>query len=298
LSAASETRHNIYNKEGYDIQEKNLIDLKRLAVNIRLETVKQFKARGFGHVGGSLSVADMLAVLYGAAMRYDPKNPSWEDRDYLILSKGHAGPALYSALALKGFFPVDWLATLNQPGTRLPSHSDRKLTPGVDMTTGSLGQGLSVACGVALALKSNGKPNKVYVILGDGECNEGQVWEAALFAAHHKLDKLIVLVDYNSKQLDGTLDEVLELGDLAAKFREFGFSVQTVNGNDVEEVLPAVEHARGESNKPSLIVCKTIKGAGLRSVEETEKNHHLTVDEEFADRSIEELKQCLRGMSL
>ena len=266
----------------------NSENLKNFALQIRLNTMTQFKARGFGHIGGAFSIAEVLAVLYGNVMKIDPTNPHWKERDYLVLSKGHAGPALYATLALKGFFPQEWLTTLNQPGTRLPSHADRNLTPGVDVTTGSLGQGLSVAAGIALSLKSDDKTNKVYCIVGDGECNEGQIWEAAMFAAHHKLP-LIVYVDYNKKQLDGNLKEVLDLGNIGEKFKSFGFSVTTVKGNDADAVLEATLNAR--NNTPSLIVLDTIKGAGVKFVEELDKNHHLQMDSEFIDRVINELKK-------
>ena len=264
--------------------------VKEFAHRIRLELLKELGARGFGHIGGSLSIVDVLAVLYSGEMNIDPKRPDWDDRDKLVMSKGHAGPALYAALALKGYFPLEWLATLNQPGTRLPSHCDRRLTPGVDMTTGSLGQGGSIAIGLAMAQKMNGKSSRVYLITGDGELNEGQIWEAAMFAPQHKLDNLTWMVDYNKKQLDGTTEEVLDLGDVGAKFREFGWHVQVINGNDVEAVAAALELARRETGKPSCIVLNTIKGAGVPCVECIALNHHIVVDETFVAQAVAELE--------
>ncbi|MCD7743532.1 MAG: transketolase, partial [Oscillospiraceae bacterium] len=181
-------------------------EIKRFAVQIRMEIVKMISRLSAGHLGGALSIADALAVLYSGQLRHDPKNPHWSERDWLVLSKGHCGPALYATLALRGFFPMEMLETLNAPHTNLPSHCDRLRTPGIDMTTGSLGQGASTAAGVAVGLKMDGAPNKVFVIFGDGEIQEGQVWEMAMFAASKHLDNLIALVDYNKLQIDGRTD--------------------------------------------------------------------------------------------
>ena len=189
---------------------ENYNEIKKLAKDIRLSMLKMLLNLGFGHFGGSLSVVETLAVLYGAVMKIDPKNPNWEGRDYMVLSKGHAGPALYAALAIKGYFPKEELMTLNVNGTHLPSHPDRLLTKGVDATTGSLGQGVSLATGIAMAEKLSGKDNRVFTILGDGELNEGQCWEAFQFIAHHNLNNLTVFVDYNKLQLDGTLEEIID----------------------------------------------------------------------------------------
>jgi len=185
--------------------------LERFATEIRLETMKELTHLGFGHVGGDLSVIETLAVLYGEVMRIDPKNPRWSDRDWLVVSKGHAGPAVYATLALTGYFPLEELLTLNQGGTRLPSHCDRNKTIGIDMTTGSLGQGVSSAIGIALGNRLDQRENYTYLMIGDGVCDEGQVWEGALFAAHHKLDHLIAFVDANKKQLDGYTKDINDL---------------------------------------------------------------------------------------
>jgi len=254
---------------------KTLCEVKALAAQIRLETLKELDHLGFGHVGGAMSIVETLAVLYGAEMKYDPKNPNWADRDYYVMSKGHAGPALYATLAIKGFFPMDWLNTLNQGGTNLPSHCDRNKTPGIDMTTGSLGQGVSAAVGIAKAVKMDKADNYVYLMVGDGEINEGQVWEGCMFAAHHKLDNLVMFVDYNKQQLDGNTKDVLDMGDLVEKFSSFGFNTVMVNGHDVEAIYDAIEAAKAQSGKPTCIVLDTIKGYGCSCAEGVVPNHHV-----------------------
>ncbi len=270
-------------------------ELKKLALDIRVEQMKCFAKRGFGHVGGALSAPDCIAALYGKLMRYDASNPKWEKRDRLVCSKGHAGPALYATLAMKGFFPMDWLQTLNVPGTNLPSHCDMQKTPGIDMTTGSLGQGASLAAGMATALKIDGSDSTVYLIVGDGECNEGQVWEMALFAAAKNLDNLVAFIDYNHKQLDGTTEEILEMGDIRAKFETFGWKAVSVDGNDPDAIAQVVESSRCEG-KPLAVVLNTIKGAGVSAVEEMEFNHHIVVNEEFANNALAELEEKRKGL--
>ncbi len=238
-------------------------DLKIFAKQIQIETVKCIASIGKGHLGGSLSIADVLAVLYGRYLQCNPEDPQWALRDYLVLSKGHAGPALYAVLALKGFFDKKLLLTLNRPHTTLPSHVDRLRTPGVDMTCGSLGQGASVAAGMALALKLDSKPNTVYLIMGDGEQNEGQIWEAALFAAAKNLKNLIAFVDRNHFQLDAPTEQICPLGDVAAKYEQFGWYAQTVNGRDPAAISAAIDAAKKkEDERPSVIVLDTIKGDG------------------------------------
>ena len=198
------------------MEEAKIRELKAFAVRIRMAAVEAIHAIGSGHIGGALSIADVLAVLYGGEMRIDPANPKWPERDKLVCSKGHAGPAVYGTLALKGYFPYEALKTLNRPGTNLPSHCDRNKTPGVDMTTGSLGQGTSLACGMALGDKLRGRDSRVFLIVGDGESNEGQVWEAIAFAAAKKLDNLVLLLDWNKRQLDGWTENVYPMGDYVA----------------------------------------------------------------------------------
>lgn len=246
-------------------------ELRVFAEQIRLETLKIIGARGFGHVGGSMSLAETMAVVYGAYMNIDPKNPRWEDRDWFVLSKGHAGPVMYATLGLKGYYPVSDAYQLNQPGTIFPSHTDRNKTPGVDLTTGSLGQGIGEAVGAALGLKAQGKNSRVYVAVGDGECDEGAVWEAAQFAVHYKLDNLICFVDDNKLQLDGAVDQVMSHGKgIAAKFDAFGWNVITLaDGNDVEQIYDAVDQALKVKNVPTCIVLNTIKGKGATFAEST-----------------------------
>lgn len=243
-------------------------ELRKLALEIRIGIVEQIQARGFGHIGGSLSLADALAVLYGAVMRYDSQNPRWPDRDKLVCSKGHAGPAVYAALAVRGFFPYEDLKTLNQPGTYLPSHCDRNKTPGVDMTTGSLGQGTSLAVGMALGDRLKGRDSRTYLLVGDGESDEGQVWEAAMFAAHRGLDNLVAIVDRNHLQIDGDTADVCDPGDVGAKFAAFGWSVREVDGHDIPALVEALRAAKAERvGKPCVLVAHTVKGKGVSFME-------------------------------
>lgn len=254
-------------------------ELERFAKEIRFNLLETLNHLGFGHYGGSLSIVETLAVLYGEVMPMTPEEHARKDRDYFILSKGHAGPALYSTLYLKGFFGKDFLHSLNQNGTKLPSHPDRNLTPGVDMTTGSLGQGMSVATGVAYSQQMEKKGFYTYTIVGDGELNEGQVWEAAQFAAHRKLSNLIVFVDDNKKQLDGSTCEISNPQDFVAKFKAFGFEVLRVDGSDIAAIYQAIEDCKlSESDKPKCIVLDTIKGQGVAELENMASNHHIRPD--------------------
>ena len=269
-------------------------ELQKLALEIRIGIVEEIQARGFGHIGGSLSLADALAVLYGAVMRYDSQNPKWPDRDKLVCSKGHAGPGVYATLAVKGFFPYEDLKTLNQPGTYLPSHCDKNQTPGVDMTTGSLGQGTSAAVGIALGDRLKGRDSRTYLLVGDGESDEGQVWEAAMFTAAKKITNLIWLVDDNKKQLDGYTQDVLPIFDLEAKFAAFGFDARRVDGNDIAQVYDALTAPIGD--KPRAIILDTVKGKGIREVEETMGNHSMTVAADVCDKWLAGLRGELAGL--
>ena len=269
-------------------------ELQKLALEIRIGIVEEIQARGFGHIGGSLSLADALAVLYGAVMRYDSQNPKWPDRDKLVCSKGHAGPGVYATLAVKGFFPYEDLKTLNQPGTYLPSHCDKNKTPGVDMTTGSLGQGTSAAVGIALGDRLKGRDSRTYLLVGDGESDEGQVWEAAMFTAAKKITNLIWLVDDNKKQLDGYTQAVLPIFDLEAKFAAFGFDARRVDGNDIAQVYDALTAPIGD--KPRAIILDTVKGKGIREVEETMGNHSMTVAADVCDKWLAGLRGELAGL--
>ena len=259
------------------------------AKEIRKHTLFAIGNLGVGHIGGALSIVELLALLYGKTMRIDPQNPTWEDRDLLVLSKGHAGPALYATLALKGFFPIEELQTLNHGGTNLPSHCDRTRTVGIDMTTGSLGQGLSAACGLAYGGKLDGKKVFVYAIIGDGESQEGQNWEAALFAAHNKLDNLIAFTDYNKMQIDGTTDEIMSLGDIEAKWKAFGWHTQRCDGHDLDAMDKAIERAQAQTGQPSMIILDTVKGKGAFFCEGDVGNHNMAFTLETATRAIAEL---------
>lgn len=274
----------------------NLNEVQRYATEIRVETLKALTNLGFGHYGGSMSVVETLAVLYGAVMNIDPAEPEWEARDNFVLSKGHAGPALYSALALKGYFPREELATLNQNGTHFPSHPDRLLTRGVDATTGSLGQGVSIATGMALAHRLAGRKNRVFCILGDGELNEGQCWEAFQFIAHHNLNNLTLFIDYNKQQLDGTLDEVIKPFDLKAKFSAFGFDVVSVKGDDIAAIYDVVVPVRTCEQRPRVVILDSIKGQGVPYIEQLSNSHHLRLTAEIKAemlKSIETLEASL-----
>lgn len=259
--------------------KSSLAQLEQFRDEIRLLTLKELEHRGFGHYGGSLSIVETLAVLYGEVMNYDPTNPTWDGRDYFILSKGHAGPALYAALSLKGFFPQEMLYTLNANGTHLPSHPDRNLTPGIDMTTGSLGQGISVAAGVALSHKLSNKDNYTYTIVGDGELNEGQCWEAFMFAAHHKLHNLIVFIDNNKKQLDGPTESIINPFDFEEKCKSFGFYTRKVNGACLESIYNAIKLGQAQTDKPVAIILDTVKGQGVPYIENIDANHHIRPSE-------------------
>lgn len=270
---------------------------KKLALEIRIETLNMLSKHGFGHVGGSLSVADAIAVLYGSQMKYDPKNPKWDGRDYFVLSKGHCGPALYSALAIEGFFPREELLTINNVGTRLPSHADKNLTPGIDMTTGSLGQGVSCALGMAMALKLQGKPNMVYSIIGDGEAQEGQVWETMLIAPNKGVKNFIVLLDNNRQQLDDFTDKISSLGDVRKKAEDFGWYALDVDGHDVAAIDDAIEACKA-SDKPGFINMHTIKGKGWPAKEAVNGNHAFR-GAAFAgvDEVIENLRRELAALN-
>lgn len=279
------------------LSQKELNQLEKFATEIRLETLKEIKNLGFGHIGGAMSIVEALAVLYGKVMRINPKEPKWEDRDWLVVSKGHAGPAVYATLALKAYFPMEELMTLNKPKTNLPSHCDRNKTIGIDMTTGSLGQGMSTAIGIALGNRLDERDNYTYLILGDGECDEGQIWEGALFAHHHKLDNLIAFIDDNKKQLDGYTKDINDLGDIGQKFASFGWHTQDVNGSDVAKIYESIEKAREVKGQPSVIILDTIKGQGLKFVEETMANHHMRfsdVEHKAAERCVIKLENKLK----
>jgi transketolase len=271
--------------------DKETLDfLKTKALEIRKLTIEEIGTLGTGHIGGAMSIVDLLALLYFHKMKVDPANPTMKDRDQLIVSKGHAGPAVYASLSLKGYFPKDWLLTLNKGGTKLPSHCDRNLTPGIDMTTGSLGQGFSAALGIALGLRMDKIPAKVYTIIGDGESNEGQVWESALFAGAHKLSNLIAFTDFNKQQLDGYVKDILDLGDLPAKWAAFGWFTQRVDGHDIAALDEAINKAISQTDKPSMIIMDTLKGKGCSFAEGVVNNHSMAFNMDKAKEAIAALE--------
>ena len=263
--------------------------LEQQAKTIRKLTLDAIGTLGVGHIGGSLSIADILAVLYFDQMKIDPANPGLPTRDRFVLSKGHGGPAVYAALALKGYFGLDMLKTLNQPNTNLPSHTDKNKTPGIDMTTGSLGQGFSVAVGMALAVQMDDAPFHVYAIISDGESQEGQIWEAAMFAGNRKLDHLIAFTDYNKMQIDGDIKTFNDVSPLDKKWEAFNWHVQVVDGHDVMALVDAIEIAKKTKGRASMIIMNTIKGKGAFFCEGDPASHNLAVTMEMAREAIERL---------
>ena len=246
-----------------------MTELERRANDMRADIVRMIAEAGSGHPGGSLSCADILAALYfGGVLEHDPENPEWEGRDRFILAKGHAAPALYAALAQAGYIPREELATLRKLGSRLQGHPDSNQVPGVEVSTGSLGQGLSIAAGAAAGLRLDGAPQTVFALLGDGECQEGQVWEAAMFAAHRKLDNLVAIVDRNGLQIDGRTCDVCDPGDLGAKFAAFGWDVDEVDGHDLDALVAVLGAAKaGRRGRPHAVIARTVKGKGVPFME-------------------------------
>ncbi len=249
--------------------------LREKAREIRELTIREIGQLSVGHIGGAVDLAELLAVLYYHEMNIDPDNPAMRERDRFILSKGHGGPALYSVLAMKGYIDMAELDTLNRPGTNLPSHCDMNRTRGVDMTTGSLGQGFSCAVGMAIAARMDGLPSYIYTCIGDGESQEGQIWEAAMLAASHRLDNLIAFTDYNKMQIDGYVEQINGLHPLDKKWEAFGWHVQSVNGHDVEQIVYAIENAKKIKNLPSMILLNTIKGKGCSFCENMLSSHSV-----------------------
>ena len=269
----------------------DIMQLQQQAKEVRRAIIRTIGSFGMGHLGGSLSAADIVTLLYFDAMRIDPKHPDKLGRDRLVLSKGHSGPVLYAALALRGYFPIDLLDTLNRPGTKLPSHCDMKLTTGIDMTAGSLGQGLSCAVGIAKAAKIMGGQETIYAIIGDGESQEGQIWEAAMVAAQYRLDNLVVILDYNKIQLDDIVANIVDIADPVAKWEAFGFRVHRCDGHDMHALSEAVLWAKADKTGiPSALILDTVKGKGVSFIEAMgAANHHCSLDEDMVRRALEEL---------
>ncbi len=280
------------------MNENRKKELKKIALNVRKGVIEgTFNAKS-GHPGGSLSIADIVTYLYFEKMNINPEKPDCEDRDRFVLSKGHTAPALYAALALRGFFPVELIKTLRKPDSILQGHPSMRYTPGVDMSTGSLGQGISVACGMALGGKLKGKSFKVYVPLGDGEIEEGQVWEAAMFAGNRKLDNLVAIVDYNNLQIDGSLDEVNSPYPIKEKFEAFNWNVIEINGHCFDEIEAAFAKADECKGKPTCIVAKTVKGKGVSFMEDKCDWHGSAPNAEQYEQAMAELDAALAELEV
>ncbi|MGB9840405.1 transketolase [Thermovenabulum sp.] len=271
------------------LNNEKIEELCNISKRVRKNIIEMIAEAGSGHPGGSLSCADILVALYFHVMKVDPQNPGWEDRDRFVLSKGHAAPAIYAVLAEKGFFPVDELKTLRKIDSKLQGHPDMKKTPGIDMTTGSLGQGISAAVGMALAGKLDKKDYRVYAVLGDGELQEGQVWEAAMAAAHYKLDNLTIFLDHNHLQIDGPVKEVMSPEDVSEKFKAFNWNVININGHDFYQIIDAVEKAKNFKEKPTAIIAETIKGKGVSFMENQVDWHGKAPSKEQAKEALNNL---------
>jgi len=278
------------------MDNKERKNLQILACKVRIGAIEGVYNAKSGHPGGSLSAADLFTYLYFKEMKVDPKNPKDENRDRFVLSKGHCAPGLYATLALKGYFPWEELKKLRHIGAMLQGHPDMKGTPGVDMSTGSLGQGVSAACGMAVAGKLDNKDYRVYSILGDGEIEEGQVWEAAMFAAHHKLDNLCLIVDNNGLQIDGTVADIGGPEPIDDKFRSFGFDVQVIDGHNFDEIEKALDHAKTVKGKPSAIIAKTIKGKGVSFMENQVNWHGAAPNTAQYEVAMYDLNKVLSGL--
>ncbi|MDZ4179947.1 MAG: transketolase [Coriobacteriia bacterium] len=275
--------------------QRDFAEIASIATRMRTDIVEMIAEAGSGHPGGSLSAADIVATLYFGVMRHDPQRPDWSDRDRFVLSKGHAGPVLYAALAEAGYFGRNHLVTLRRLGSILQGHPDSNKTPGVEVSTGSLGQGLSIANGIALALRMDRETEqRVFCLLGDGELQEGQVWEAAMFAAHHALDNIIAIVDHNGLQIDGACSDVMDLGEVASKFAAFGWNVVTVDGHDIEALHGELIAARIGRGIPTVLVCRTVKGKGVSFMENNADWHGRATTSEETMCAVDELSCVIR----
>ena len=275
------------------MEQAKLNQLKQTAAQIRLDILEEVHAAKSGHPGGSLSIAEIITYLYFEEMNVDPKNPQWADRDRLVLSKGHTAPALYAALAEKGYFPREELKNLRQVDSFLQGHPDMKGTPGVDMSTGSLGLGISAACGMALSAKLDNRDYRTYTILGDGESEEGQVWEACMFAAHYKLDNLCAFFDWNGLQIDGPVAEIMNPTPFDKKLEAFGFHVIVIDGHDFDQIANALAEAKTVKGKPTAIVAKTVKGKGVSFMENQVGWHGSAPNDEQYEIAVAEIKATM-----
>ena len=278
----------IFSKDIMDTT-KDIEELREITRKVRTDILTMLNQAGSGHTGGSLSAADILTALYFSKMKHNPKNPKWEDRDRFVLSKGHAAPALYAVLARCGYFNPEALNSLRKLGSILQGHPDMNTTPGVEISTGSLGQGLSIANGMALGLKLDKKNTRVYVLMGDGEIEEGQIWEAAMSAAHYKIDNLCALLDYNGLQIDGPVKEIMNVDPLPDKWKSFGWHVFEIDGHDIEAILDALHKAEKIKGKPSIIICNTVKGKGVSFFENKVEYHGVAPTDEELEGALKEL---------
>ena len=288
--------HNIFVRKESNMDQSKELKLKRLANNVRFGIIESLYNAACGHPGGSLSIADIITYLYFEEMNIDPKNPKAEGRDRFVLSKGHTAPALYSVLAERGYFDKEELKTLRKTDSRLQGHPDMKGIPGVDMSSGSLGLGISAACGMALSAKAYGNGYRVYTIVGDGESEEGQVWEAAMFAAHYKLDNLVAVVDWNGLQIDGPVTEVMNPTPHDEKFRAFGWHVITIDGHNFAEIEAAFEEAKTVKGKPTVIIARSVKGKGVSYMENKCEWHGQAPKEEQYKIAISELEKIAESL--
>lgn len=278
------------------MEQARIKELKRISANIKLGALEAVFSASSGHPGGSLAISDILSYLYFEEMNIDPRDPKKADRDRFVLSKGHTAPALYAALAERGYFPREDLKTFRHIDSYLQGHPDMKGTPGVDMTTGSLGLGFSAACGMALSAKISGESYRVYSVLGDGESEEGQVWEAAMFAAHKKLDNLCIFLDYNGLQIDGPISEVNDPSPLDEKFAAFGWNVLMIDGHDIEAIDGAAKAAKACKGKPTAIICRTVKGKGVSFMENSVKWHGSAPNEEQYKQAVSEINSYIDSL--
>ena len=266
-----------------------ITELEAHAKALRRDIVNMLAGAGSGHPGGSLSCADIVAALYFHVMRHDPERPAWPDRDRFLMSKGHCAPSWYAALARAGYFPPEWLDTLRTLNSALQGHPDMLKTPGVEMSSGSLGQGLSIANGMALAARLDGRAYRVYVLLGDGEIQEGQVWEAAMTSAHRKLDNICAVIDNNGLQIDGRIEEIKSLGSIPAKWESFGWNVIEIDGHDMKQIIGAFDEARTVKGRPTMIVAHTVKGKGVSFMENMVDYHGVAPSEQERETALAEM---------
>ena len=278
------------------MDKKRILELSIIANKVRKNALTAVYSANSGHPGGSLSIADALTLLYFDVMNIDPANPKNPDRDRFVLSKGHTAPALYSVLALRGYFPIEDIKTFRNINSYLQGHPDMKGVPGVDMSTGSLGQGVSAAAGMALAAKLDGKNYRVYSILGDGELEEGQVWEQAMFSAHYKLDNFTIFVDYNGLQIDGDITEVMNPTPIDKKFESFGWNVITCSAHDFQQLKDAIDKAQQTKGKPTAIIMKSTKGKNVSYMENQAKWHGAAPNEELYNKGIAELDEIIENL--